>query len=103
MQKNTETEMLIITNTDTIIIVGIFFITTKIKNIPKPYYEASGYYIFLTIRTLFAQISFMLFQLYDYYLARTSKSEWYETSHTAAHVDGTSALGVEPSPLFILQ
>ena len=26
MQKNTETEMLIITNTDTIIIVGIFFI-----------------------------------------------------------------------------
>ncbi len=31
MQKNTETEMLIITNTDTIIIVGIFFIDTKIK------------------------------------------------------------------------
>lgn len=47
MQKNTETEMLIITNTDTIIIVGIFFIATKIKkNIPKPYYEASEYYIF---------------------------------------------------------
>ena len=46
MQKNTETEMLIITNTDTIIIVGIFFIDTKIKNIPKPYYEASEYYIF---------------------------------------------------------
>ena len=36
----------------------------------------------------------MLFQLYDYYLARTSKSEWDETSHTAAHVDGTSALGI---------
>lgn len=33
MQKNTETEMLIITNTDTIIIVGIFFIATKIKKI----------------------------------------------------------------------
>lgn len=31
MQKNTETEMLIITNTDTIIIAGIFFIDTKIK------------------------------------------------------------------------
>ena len=31
MQKNTETEMLIITNTDTIIIVGIFFIAIKIK------------------------------------------------------------------------
>lgn len=31
MQKNTETEMLIITNTDTIIIVRIFFIATKIK------------------------------------------------------------------------
>ena len=45
----------------------------------------------------------MLFQLYDYYLARTSKSEWDETSHTAAHVDGTSALGVEPSPFVILQ
>ena len=26
MQKNTETEMLIITNTDTIIIVGIFLV-----------------------------------------------------------------------------
>ena len=55
---------------------------------------------FLTMRT---QILFMLFQLYNYYLARTSKSEWDETSHTAAHVDGTSALGVEPSPFVILQ
>lgn len=94
MQKNTETEMLIITNTDTIIIVGIFFISTKIKNIPKPYLRHRNIISFLTIRTLFAQISFMLFQLYDYYLARTSKSEWDETSHTAAHVDGTSALGI---------
>lgn len=94
MQKNTETEMLIITNTDTIIIVGIFFIATKIKKYSETLFKASEYYIFLTIRTLFAQISFMLFQLYDYYLARTSKSEWDETSHTAAHVDGTSALGI---------
>lgn len=104
MQKNTETEMLIITNTDTIIIVGIFFIDTKIEKIFRNLIMKHRNIIsFLTIRTLFAQISFMLFQLYDYYLARTSKSEWDETSHTAAHVDGTSALGVEPSPLVILQ
>lgn len=101
MQKNTETEMLIITNTDTIIIVGIFFIATKIKKIFRNLIMRHRNIIsFLTMRT---QILFMLFQLYDYYLARTSKSEWDETSHTAAHVDGTSALGVEPSPLVILQ
>lgn len=95
MQKNTETEMLIITNTDTIIIARIFFIDTKIKKIFRNLIMRHRNIIsFLTIRTLFAQISFMLFQLYDYYLARTSKSEWYETSHTAAHVDGTSALGI---------
>lgn len=101
MQKNTETEMLIITNTDTIIIVGIFFIATKIKKIFRNLIMRHRNIIsFLTMRT---QILFMLFQRYDYYLARTSKSEWDEASHTAAHVDGTSALGVEPSPLVILQ
>ena len=35
MQKNTETEMLIITNTDTIIIVGIFFIATNVDKISE--------------------------------------------------------------------
>ena len=46
MQKNTETEMLIITNTDTIIIVGIFFIATKIKKYSETLFKASEYYIF---------------------------------------------------------
>ena len=46
MQKNTETEMLIITNTDTIIIVRIFFIATKIKKYSETLFKASEYYIF---------------------------------------------------------
>lgn len=46
MQKNTETEMLIITNTDTIIIVGIFFIATKIKKYSETLFKALEYYIF---------------------------------------------------------